>query len=162
MKEVLIIFIILLVLLLMLSVLGGSIRLKSDEHFDDDIPLYDETLLPSSMKPWESHPSFIPQYKSVSHVEERRADKKSGKNEKREEREERKNKESEEVVEVVEEVVEEAMEDAFDEYEQIPLQETETEAPSLYMSDPYEYEKNTSMEEVMPYSRMSDFAKLES
>lgn len=64
MKEVLIIFIILLVLLLMVSVLGGSIRLKSDEHYDDDIPLYDEYLLPPKMKPWESHPTFIPQHAS--------------------------------------------------------------------------------------------------
>ena len=64
MKEVLIIFIILLVLLLMVSVLGGSIRLKSDEHYDDDIPLYDEYLLPPKMKPWESHPTFIPQRSS--------------------------------------------------------------------------------------------------
>jgi len=68
MKEVLIIFIILLILLLMVSVLGGSIRLKSDEHFDDDIPLYDETLLPSSMKPWESHPTFIPNYNKQSAI----------------------------------------------------------------------------------------------
>lgn len=64
MKEVLIIFIILLVLLLMVSVLGGSIRLKSDEHYDDDIPLYDEYLLPPKMKPWESHPTFIPRRES--------------------------------------------------------------------------------------------------
>lgn len=70
MKEVFIVFVILLVLLLILSTLGGSIRIR--ESFDDDIPLYEETLLPPHAKPWAFNPNYVkeeeerPEFKKMS------------------------------------------------------------------------------------------------
>lgn len=170
MKEVLIIFIILLILLLMVSVLGGSIRLKSDEHFDDDISLYDETLLPSSMKPWESHPTFIPYYNKQSAISHKEEHEKS--NDKNKNKNTNVNANANAIVDVdvdVEEeekevmddvILKETMEYSYNEFEEIPTQESEVETASLYMSDPYQYEEE-SMKEVTPYARMSDFAGLE-
>ena len=57
MKEVLIVFVVLLVLLIILSTLGGSIRIK--ENFEDDIPLYEESLLPKNTHPWALNPNFV-------------------------------------------------------------------------------------------------------
>lgn len=58
MKEVFIVFIILLILLLILSSLGGSIRIH--ENFeDDDIPLYEESILPEGSHPWKLNPTFV-------------------------------------------------------------------------------------------------------
>lgn len=59
MKEVLIVFIVLLILLLLLSTLGGSIRIN--ENYEDDIPLYEESLLSSRQKPWELNPQYVHQ-----------------------------------------------------------------------------------------------------
>lgn len=59
MKEVLIVFIVLLILLLLLSTLGGSIRVN--ENYEDDIPLYEGSLLPSQAKPWESNLQYVRQ-----------------------------------------------------------------------------------------------------
>ena len=56
MKEILIVFIVLLILLLLLSTLGGSLRIK--ENYDD-IPLYEESLLPARARPWEMNPQFV-------------------------------------------------------------------------------------------------------
>lgn len=58
MKEILIIFIILLVLLILLSTLGGSIRVK-ENYDDDDIPLYNESLIPEKSRPWAYNPQFV-------------------------------------------------------------------------------------------------------
>ena len=59
MKEILIVFIVLLVLLLIMSSLGGSIRVQ--ENFEDDMPLYEERIMPSDSKPWAMNPNFIPE-----------------------------------------------------------------------------------------------------
>jgi hypothetical protein len=42
----------------MLSALGGSIRVK-ENYEDDDIPLYDEALIPEKARPWAQNPQFI-------------------------------------------------------------------------------------------------------
>jgi len=60
MKEMFIIFIILLVLLLIMSSLGGSIRVQQ-ENFEDDMPLYEESIMPHNVQPWVMNPSFIPE-----------------------------------------------------------------------------------------------------
>lgn len=40
-----------------MSTLGGSIRIH--ENFDDDIPLYEETLLPNNARPWALNPTYV-------------------------------------------------------------------------------------------------------
>lgn len=174
MKEVLIIFIILLVLLLMLSALGGCIRVKSDEHYDDDIPLYDESLLPPTLKPWESHPAFISDdVKSMSQMDSKsypKMETESPVNAQYIEEEdyleeddyEYANDLEDDVVEneednLYEPVGEETMQCDYDKYEDISIQEAMNKTEPMYLSDPHKYDEE-SMKEVSPFSKGSDYA----
>jgi hypothetical protein len=42
-----------------MSSVGGSIRVQ--ENFEDDIPLYEENIMPRGAQPWAMNPSFIPE-----------------------------------------------------------------------------------------------------